>query len=332
MNKVSIIVPAYNAEKTIKKCINSIIKQNFKSWELLIIENGSTDNTSQIVEGYAKNPHIFLYHSKKGVSFARNEGIKQANGEWIWFVDADDEVTYNVSQIIPEKKNEIGLIIGNYKKEDNVIEVVTKTSIVSGKKLNELKLTMLRSPTKYMTVWSKLFRADIIKKYNLFFNTSLKVAEDSDFLFRYLNYVRVALEVKKTIYKYSLLAGSTVRTISLDNIENYQKAMEEIEKAVGRNKELNHGIYQYIVAHFFISMVREVFANKELTWVNKIKLMREVKNKKVYMDAFQNLNLKDLKQAPYLLPGLFLKYKFNFLPAISFKLKASLNKRKENEK
>lgn len=332
MDKVSIVVPAYNAANTIERCIKSVINQNLKNWELLVIENSSTDNTTAIVKKYVNNSNIFLYHSQKGVSFARNEGIKYATGDWIWFVDADDEIKSNLDNIFTLKSKDIDLIIGNYEKGKNIINLTNDSVDLAGKTLKELQLKMLDNPTKYMTVWSKLFKLEIIKKYNLQFDSTLKVAEDSDFLFRYMNYINNVYLVDKVIYKYSFSEGSAVRTIDLKNIKNYKKAMEAIEKNKGIDKDIDKSIEKYIVAHFFISMVREVFINSELSWSQKLSYMKKAKNEGVYKRAIKSLKLKDICKSPYLLPGLFLKYNFKLLPALAFKLKAELNERKENEK
>lgn len=332
IDKISIVVPAYNAANTIERCIKSVINQNLENWELLVIENGSTDNTTAIVKKYVNNSSIFLYHSQKGVSFARNEGIKYATGDWIWFVDADDEIKSNLDNILSLKSKDIDLIIGNYEKGKNIINLTNDSVDLAGKKLKELQLKMLDNPTKYMTVWSKLFKLEIIKKYNLQFDSTLKVAEDSDFLFRYMNYINNVYLLDKVIYKYSFSEGSAVRTIDLKNIKNYKKAMEAIEKNKGIDKDIDKSIEKYIVAHFFISMVREVFINSELSWSQKLSYMKKTKNEGVYKRAIKSLKLKDIRKSPYLLPGLFLKYNFKFLPALAFNLKSKLNERKENEK
>ena len=91
MPKISIIVPAYNCEGTIEKCILSVINQSFLDWELILIDDGSIDNTREICRRYADSIKIFLYSQQNsGVSSARNFGIKKATGEYLLFVDSDD--------------------------------------------------------------------------------------------------------------------------------------------------------------------------------------------------------------------------------------------------
>lgn len=89
---VSIIVPVYNAKKTLKRCINSIINQSYKDWELLLVDDGSTDDSSIICDEYAQQDRrIRVFHKQNGgVSSARNVGLDNAIGEWVTFIDSDD--------------------------------------------------------------------------------------------------------------------------------------------------------------------------------------------------------------------------------------------------
>ena len=92
--KVSIIVPVYNAEKTLERCINSILRQTYAEWEMIIIDDGSTDLSGQLCEQYAlQDSRIIVIHQEnKGVSAARNVGIDVAKGIYLIFVDSDDEI------------------------------------------------------------------------------------------------------------------------------------------------------------------------------------------------------------------------------------------------
>ena len=95
MCKVSIIVPFYNAEKFLDKCINSVLKQTYDNYELILVNDGSTDGSQKICEKYcntSENKIRYIYQNNAGVSSARNKGIDSAKGEFITFVDADDHI------------------------------------------------------------------------------------------------------------------------------------------------------------------------------------------------------------------------------------------------
>ena len=117
MKIISFVIPACNAEKTIRRTIDSIIQSSFFiQSEIIIVENGSTDSTYDISNSYATNiENVYLYESEKGVSNARNLGIKKARGEWIVFVDADDSIYNKGLSAVPFllKSCEVDLVLFN---------------------------------------------------------------------------------------------------------------------------------------------------------------------------------------------------------------------------
>ena len=115
MPKISIIVPAYNCEGTIEKCILSVINQSFLDWELILIDDGSIDNTREICRRYADSIKIFLYSQQNsGVSSARNFGIKKATGEYLLFVDSDDFLLEDALSIIHDSMKGKDICFYNY--------------------------------------------------------------------------------------------------------------------------------------------------------------------------------------------------------------------------
>ncbi|PRX42476.1 glycosyltransferase [Salegentibacter salegens] len=168
--KLSIIVPVYNIEEDLSFCLNSILTQDFKDYELLIINDGSTDNSGDICEDYAlKDNRINVYHQKNaGVSAARNLGLEKARGEWICFVDGDDELYPNSLTIVfEEAKKRLSQVIiaraftyekGKIKKEkykfdDSFLEVT-----FDGYRL------ITEKSYKRGTVWGCLFKRDFLEQ------------------------------------------------------------------------------------------------------------------------------------------------------------------------
>lgn len=102
--KISIIIPVYNLEKYLSACIDSILCQKYKNLEIIIVNDGSTDSSKEICEEYQnKDQRVRVFsQNNSGVSVARNKGIKHATGDWIMFVDGDDLVDANLSEIIPQ--------------------------------------------------------------------------------------------------------------------------------------------------------------------------------------------------------------------------------------
>ena len=95
---VSVIIPVYNVEKYLKDCINSILNQTYSNWEMILVDDGSVDNSGDICDKFSKNDsriHV-IHQTNKGVSFARNKGIEKANGEYLIFIDSDDWIENNM--------------------------------------------------------------------------------------------------------------------------------------------------------------------------------------------------------------------------------------------
>ena len=135
--KFSVIIPAYNAEKFIHIAIQSVREQTIDDWELIIVENGSTDNTTAVCENFLNDKRIKLFHSEKGVSSARNKGISVALGTWIVFLDADDQLLNDALRRYMEIDKEYApdLMIGEY--EDKTVDYTYEKKIYQGSNLND---------------------------------------------------------------------------------------------------------------------------------------------------------------------------------------------------
>ena len=115
---ISIIIPVYNAEKTLNRCVDSVLNQTFHDWELLLIDDGSKDRSMYLCDEYAlKDKRIKVFHKKNGgVSSARNMGLDYARGEWITFVDSDDYICENIFDLVSSHNED--LLIFNYGSSD----------------------------------------------------------------------------------------------------------------------------------------------------------------------------------------------------------------------
>ena len=184
MSKISVIVPIYNAESTIKQCVDSILSLDYKDFELLLIDDGSQDGSLAICDEYAKQDvRVTVYHKENGgVSSARNVGLDKAQGEWITFIDSDDEVSSDYLSDIEERYEDV--IFKSYKKilENNFIEDLcfsneqrtTFPSFIH----SHLTSLLLRAP------WAKFYKKSVIG--DLRFLTNMKIGEDAWFVFNYL--------------------------------------------------------------------------------------------------------------------------------------------------
>ena len=224
---LSVIVPAYNASKTIRRCVESIDSRKNTDYEIIIVENGSTDDTLAVCEDIKRtNDHVNVIHTETlGVSHARNIGIDNAQGEYIAFIDADDsasrEAIDDYFQI-----NSSDLAIFNYSVGENDT-VKKKCDIPKDFSCNNTEALNYFFYSTYGFqgyVWNKLFRTDIIKHYNISFNDQFKYGEDQIFVVDYLLNCKNILFSTKEVYLYYLSTNS----VTGEKIKNKVYAPEKM--------------------------------------------------------------------------------------------------------
>ena len=259
---VSVIIPAYNAIKYIGRAIESIQIQSGLSWELIVVENGSTDDTYNKCLSYAhKDNRVKVIQSEKGVSNARNKGLDSAVGQWICFLDADDYLYPDTFKSIADIKeiSEVKLIhFGHNSGKDRV----EKETIVYNKveEYLEFRCNMVKNPTQYMTVWGKFFDKDIINNNNLRFDSKLALAEDSDFTLRYMQCIKNAIEMRTELYHYSRDNESAVRSYNPETAQRYIKAINHTLEYVEKDCQAVKKAYnQYILIHLLLILVHDTF-------------------------------------------------------------------------
>lgn len=187
---VSIIIPAYNAEKILSKCLDSILVQTYQSYEVILINDGSKDITGEIADFYAaKDNRIKVIHKANGgVSSARNEGLKIASGEWVTFIDSDDWVAPRFLESFFAGRT-ADLMVGGYNTVGchEVREAAYKTKYAeAAEELTELLKSHITDMT-FLCPWAKMFRTSILKESSMMFDTNMKIGEDTAFVWEYLN-------------------------------------------------------------------------------------------------------------------------------------------------
>ena len=203
---ISIIIPVYNAEKYISRCIESVICQTITEWELILIDDGSEDNSASICDEYTKKDNrIRVIHTKnEGVSSARNKGLDVAKGEWITFIDADDWVEDNHLQCFKLQFCEnIDLCINSFVADLKYGVrpfIYQKFSTTNNMHSIDVFFTHLRQHSQFL--WNKAFRKEYIEKNNIRFDTTLNLGEDNVFILEYLNYIRGLSSSSTCTYHY----------------------------------------------------------------------------------------------------------------------------------
>lgn len=213
MKKVSIIVPAYNAENYIDKCLNSLINQTMKDIEIIVINDGSTDKTLSILNKY-KDKIILINQNNKGIGASRNIGIGKSNGEYIVFVDSDDFVNDNMCEECYQyaKNNNLDLLIFNYleiNEEDNTTrnnDFIEDFGITNIKENKELLTKINTSP------WNKLYKREFLIKSKVRFPENVKY-EDFPFVELVLEKAKTIGYLKDRYYNYLIRKKSETTTI-----------------------------------------------------------------------------------------------------------------------
>lgn len=182
---ISVIVPVYNAEKTLRQCVDSILGQDYRDFELLLIDDGSKDSSSAICDEYARqDERVQVFHKPNGgVSSARNLGLDNVRGEWITFIDSDDYITERYFNDVSGSGED--LLIRGYKNERNgqLNEDFSISSIQLNLPFQKLICDYLASPILRGPVY-KFYRHRLLR--GLKFVENMKIGEDAQFVFRYL--------------------------------------------------------------------------------------------------------------------------------------------------
>ena len=186
--KVSVIIPVFNQEECISASLDSVINQDFDDFEVIIIDDGSTDNTLQIIEEKFKNcpiPHKIIHQENNGASSARNKGISMASGEYIVFVDGDDYIlTNHLSQLYNESYDFSLIQMVKKRGSDLTDPHYYEFDQISAKDFIKLELEM-KIPFNFVQL---SYKTDIIRKNNLKFREDVVYGEDTDFALRALSY------------------------------------------------------------------------------------------------------------------------------------------------
>ena len=248
-NLVSIIIPVYNSERYLNKCIKSILNQTYKNIELIIINDGSIDNSGDLCDVYAKEDlRVKVIHVKNsGVSSARNKGIEVATGKFIGFVDSDDYIEANMIETLVNEmyKNNVDIVLCGYKricKDSNKIKTTINSSVYNQESITKKEFLNLFGNLFvdfYINyLWNKLYITDIIKKSNINFDNSINWGEDLMFNLQYLGYCNNITIIDKRLYNYINYNNDSLTSKYNSELFNNQQTMY---KAVRDFLDSNNG-------------------------------------------------------------------------------------------
>ena len=252
---LSIIVPVYNAEQYIEACINSVIAQNSKELELLLIDDGSKDNSAEICLKYAREYSYIKYFKQKnsGPSIARNLGIMKATGKYVSFLDADDLLSGDYFEIVKQRAPETELLFFCHAElfSDSVSKYykLAEKKCMNQAELNTFLLELKTNPLKIEFcnfTWNKCFSLDVIRKNNIFFPNSLRTREDEIFTNLYCSCINTCLLIPACLYYYRITdTGLTSRKKNSDQLISL--SLEMLKSITWQQNDL----YNFSVARAF---------------------------------------------------------------------------------
>lgn len=234
MTKVSVVVPVYNVEKYLDKCLNSLVNQTIDDIELIIVNDGSTDKSQEIIDKYKKAfPNKVKAFIKKngGLSDARNFGIKKCSGEYIGFVDSDDYADIKMFEKLYDKAKSNGFDVAVcdinyiYKNSTKVVSSLVNEDIYND---GDIKKQMVNI---YPAVWNKIYKSELFN-YGVLFKKGVWY-EDVEFLYRLFPYIKSIGSVKEALINYVQRAGAITNTFDkrvYNYIDNFNGVVEFYKK------------------------------------------------------------------------------------------------------
>lgn len=287
MSKISIIVPVYNSEKYIQRCIDSVTNQNPTNCQVILIDDGSTDCSLEIMKK-ASEEHRYIeviHQENQGVSMARNTGLKKADGEWIYFLDSDDELVPGaIDAMFRFVEQDCEWIIFNYYKQIEGRENRYKNKINAGvmdKHQGKEEFPRLLEEQLFMLQCGKIFRRDIIEDNQIYFQKNVVYGEDIRFNLKYFEHVNCYILSNKPVFIYHIRqgvgAGSAYYTDAFEMQMDIDKEIiymveNKYKLSTAAQKELNRYFYFQGIntAAAYWSVWKDVSLKKRVQEIKKI--------------------------------------------------------------
>lgn len=265
---VSIIVPVYNQEHCIEHCLNSILCQSYDNLQIIVVDDGSTDRTGSIIDCISRKDHrIEVYHVKnQGVSNARNYGLFRIKGEYVQFVDADDRIKRHMTETMVKtlEKSHTDMVVCNYiKKFGDRLSVHNESMEHTGRYCTqEYLIGTLKDPGHHYfgVVWNKLYKTEILKKYDIKFESEMTLGEDFIFNIQYWKHSQQVSVISKYLYIYNKENGTSLSNVRYKKLDDCIRELENRRRifAVYKNnliefvkeEQIEKELYRYWIVFY----------------------------------------------------------------------------------
>ena len=337
---VSIVLPIYNVERYLTKCINSIVSQTYKNLEIILVDDGSPDNCPRICDDWAeKDPRIKVIHKvNQGLGMARNTGIEHATGKYIFFFDSDDYIDISlVEKCISAVKDSDGDLVwysvSDVNENGEVLSSAVSNKVKSyddNKSVTEVLLPELMShdyrlgePANFaFSAWSGMFSMDIIREHNLSFPSEREIiSEDTYFLLQYFRYVNKAITLDEILYFHYINTSSLTTTYRADRQDKNNYFLDvttELLKKLEYKDEIK--IRLCMLYHSFTLAALKMVYSSNLSKKEKRKISKAILKSSQLRQSISNDVLSREKKTVRLFFGLA-RYRLCFACNLLLKLK-----------
>lgn len=282
MPEFSVIVPVYNVEKYIGRCIKSILEQKFADFELILVDDGSTDTSGQICDQYAlQDKRIYVLHQENGgVSSARNAGLQRAQGEFISFLDSDDTVESNYLSCMAEVDSDVDLVVCGVKNVFPTGECSIKL-YYNNKLIGCIKKEFILDAIENRAidfVYAKRYKRRLIEKNKIYFDEQMNLGEDTCFVVNYLCGSNSIKYVTETPYRYHNYEQNTLSTFEQNYVNKLLSMNEKIAKVLEKRygEIINTEVWKKRIFSIYHYGIFEILNNNRYSNKTKYRLLKQI--------------------------------------------------------
>ena len=310
MVRISIIIPIYNAEQHLVKCVNSILNQTEKNVEIILVDDGSKDSSLNICKNFQKkDERIKVIHQvNAGVSVARNHGIEVANGKYIGFVDSDDWIEPTMYERLLDEAEKIDAdvvmcdattVYADGRKQTDTITQLSASQIL---KKSDFTPTLLLEMAG--SVWRCIYKSDrhntkLMKFEKLYFPLGVKFSEDRIFNIYAFGHANYVVYIKEAYYNRYMNEKSAVHRFHVDYFEAYKKAAREIEKAIyyawNNEEEYQVAYLSQLITGSIMAICNYFYKTSTFSWSERRCAVKKVCSDSMLRTAIEKSNISNKK-------------------------------------
>ena len=286
---ISVIMPVYNAEKTVLRAIQSVNAQSYPKWELIVVDDGSTDTSGLLCDNEASlDARIRVYHvENNGVSAARNYGLNCARGELICFIDGDDAMQPDALRTIAESATDNDLLIFGYNiRPSGIQQGFVKTVFYSSITEFTDDFPKIHQYHLLNCVWNKCFKRSLIEKSDCSFPLNLSMGEDLLFVLSYIRACKSIKVINQVLYDYYTGRTSSLSQVyRLDALETQRHLKEETDSTFYGNQNVVR-ITSYIFTNHIIGELKKAVYSDNISRAQKLSLIKSWMGNPYFREQF----------------------------------------------